>query len=68
MRKEYDLSNAVKNPYIKLLKKQITIRLEPGTIEYFKTMAESTGVPYQTLIDMYLTDCAKKKKKLKWSA
>jgi len=64
MRKNYDFSKAVKNPYTKLLKKQITIRLEEETIEYFKLMSCETGIPYQTLIDMYLADCANKKKKL----
>jgi predicted DNA binding CopG/RHH family protein len=68
MRKEYDFSKAVKNPYIKILKKQITIRLEVETIEYFKSLSKENGIPYQTLIDMYLTDCATKKKKLKWTA
>jgi predicted DNA binding CopG/RHH family protein len=68
MRKEYDLSNAVRNPYTKLLKKQITIRLETETIDYFKSLSKETGVPYQTLIDMYLTDCAMNKKKLQWTA
>lgn len=68
MKKEYDFSNAKKNPYTKLLKKQITIRLETETIEYFKTLSIETGIPYQTLIDMYLADCANKKRKLKWTA
>jgi predicted DNA binding CopG/RHH family protein len=68
MRKEYDLSNAVRNPYTKLLKKQITIRLETETIDYFKSLSKEVGVPYQTLIDMYLTDCAMHKKKLQWAA
>ena len=68
MKKEYDFSNAIKNPYTKLLKKQITIRIETDTIEYFKNLSIETGVPYQTLIDLYLTDCAKNKRKLKWSA
>jgi predicted DNA binding CopG/RHH family protein len=70
MRKEYDFSNAKKNPYTKLLKRQITIRLEEDTIEYFKTLSKDTGIPYQTLIDMYLSDCAHNKRKLslKWTA
>lgn len=68
MRKEYDFSKAKINPYTKLLKKQITIRLEAETIEYFKSLSKENGIPYQTLIDMYLTECANKKKKLKWTA
>ncbi|MDY6330746.1 MAG: CopG family antitoxin, partial [Fibrobacter sp.] len=60
MKKEYDFSkmNAVKNPYAKILKKQVTIRLNSNTIEYFKVMAKEVGIPYQVLIDSYLTDCA----------
>ena len=59
MRKEYDFSNAKKNPYTKDLKKQITIRLENDTVNYFKSLADETDIPYQKLINMYLTDCAK---------
>lgn len=60
MKKEYNLSKmkSVKNPYAKFLKKQITIRLNSSTIEYFKNMAKEVGIPYQVLIDSYLTDCA----------
>ena len=65
MRKEYDFSKAKKNPYAKLLKKQITIRIEEPTIEYFKDLAEEVGVPYQTLINLYLRDCAQSERKLK---
>lgn len=67
MRPEYDFSQAKKNPYAKHLKKQITIRLEEPTIAYFKELAEETGVRYQTLINLYLTDCAAKKRKLSMS-
>ena len=68
MREEYDFSKGVKNPYSKRLKKQITINLNVDTIEYFKAMSEQTGIPYQTLINLYLSDCAEKKKKtqLQW--
>ena len=70
MKKEYDFSKmkAVKNPYAKILKKQITIRLNSTAIEYFKNMAEEMGIPYQVLIDSYLTDCAVSKRRLnlKW--
>lgn len=63
MMEEYDFSNARKNPYVKKLKKQITINLDSTTIDYFKSLSENTGVPYQTLINLYLADCARTKKK-----
>ena len=70
MKKEYDFAKmrAVKNPYAKILKKQITIRLNLSAIEYFKNMAKELGIPYQVLIDSYLTDCAVSKRRLnlKW--
>jgi predicted DNA binding CopG/RHH family protein len=59
---EYDFSNARKNPYAKKLKKQITINLDCETVDYFKSLSKSTGVPYQTLINMYLTECAQTNK------
>ena len=70
MRKEYDFSNSVKNPYAKKLKKPISIRLDEDTITYFKGMSEETGIPYQNLINLYLRDCAMKHKKLnlKWAS
>jgi len=70
MRKNYDFSNAKPNPYAKRLKKQVTIRLDEDTLDYFKQLAEETDVPYQTLINLYLRECAKKKKKpsLRWKA
>lgn len=58
MKKQYDFSKGSKNPYASRLKKQVTIRLEEGTIAYFKSLAEETGIPYQTLINLYLRDCA----------
>ncbi len=58
MRKNYDFTDAEKNPYASRLKKQVTIRLEEGTISYFKNLATETGIPYQTLINLYLRDCA----------
>ena len=64
MRDEYDFSNAQKNPYAKALKKQITIRIDEPTIEYFKQMAEENGIPYQSLINLYLRDCAQANRKL----
>jgi predicted DNA binding CopG/RHH family protein len=64
MRKEYDFSNARPNPYAKRLKQPVTIRLEQPTIEYFKALAAETEIPYQTLINLYLRDCAATKKRL----
>jgi len=65
MRKEYDFSKGKKNPYAKALKKQITIRIEEPTIDYFKELAEEMGMPYQSLINLYLRECAQSEKKLK---
>ncbi|MBQ7583440.1 MAG: BrnA antitoxin family protein [Lachnospiraceae bacterium] len=62
---EFDFDNAVRNPYAKKLKKQITIKLTPDVIDYFKDESEETGIPYQTLINLYLMDCVKEKRKLK---
>lgn len=58
MRKEYDFSEARKNPYAKRLKRSVTIRLDEGTIDYFKALAAETEIPYQTLINLYLRECA----------
>jgi predicted DNA binding CopG/RHH family protein len=68
MKAEYDFSNAKRNPYAKMLKKQITIRIEEPTIAYFKDLAAEMDVPYQTLINLYLRDCAQSERKLnlKW--
>jgi predicted DNA binding CopG/RHH family protein len=60
MKKEYDFSNSVKNPYVKKLKHQITIRIEDETIKYFKELASETDIPYQKLINMFLRECAQK--------
>lgn len=64
MRKEYDFSAAKKNPYVALLKKPITIRLDEDSIAYFKAVSEVVGIPYQSLINLYLRDCASKNRKL----
>lgn len=64
MRKEYDFSTARKNPYASQLKKQITIRLDEETIAYFKATSEKVGIPYQSLINLYLRDCAASHRKL----
>lgn len=65
MRNNYDFSKAKKNPYAKLLKKPVTIRLDEDTVEYFKQLAADSEIPYQTLINLYLRDCATSKKRLK---
>ena len=64
MQKEYDFSKAKKNPYAARLKRQVTIRMDEITIGYFKSLAQESGVPYQTLINLYLRECAASKKKL----
>ena len=64
MRKEYDFSSARENPYAAQLKKQITIRLDEESIKYFKTISEDVGIPYQSLINLYLRDCAASHRKL----
>ena len=64
---EYDFSNAKKNPYAKALKKQITINIDSNTIDYFKAQSEDVGIPYQTLINLYLKDCVANKRRLSMS-
>ncbi len=68
MRKKYDFSKSVKNPYAKDLKKQVTLRLSKDVIAYFKALSAETGIPYQNLINLYLRECAHSGKKLalKW--
>jgi predicted DNA binding CopG/RHH family protein len=58
MRREYDFSSARPNPYPKLLKKPVTIRLDEATVRYFKQLAVELDMPYQSLINLYLRDCA----------
>jgi predicted DNA binding CopG/RHH family protein len=67
MRKHYDFDKmkGQKNPYIKHLKQPITIRLDKTTVAYFKALAAELGMPYQSLINLYLRDCALHRKKLK---
>ena len=67
MKKEYDLKNMkeIKNPYKGKIKKGVHINLSHEVIDYFKTLSVEMDIPYQKLIDMYLVDCAKKKKKIK---
>lgn len=68
MKKEYDFSKAKKNPYASQLKKIITIRIDDDSIDYFKQLSEETGLPYQSLINLFLKDCAQNKRKpnIKW--
>jgi len=70
MRSQYDFSKGKANPYAKQLKKQVTIRLDEQTLEYFKALAADTEIPYQTLINLYLRECAKVKRRpdLKWKS
>ena len=63
MRNEYDFSHSRKNPYVKQLKRQITIRLDTMAVNYFKEMAAELGMPYQNLINMFLRDCAIQKRR-----
>jgi len=64
MRKHYDFSKAKRNPYARRLKQQVTIRLDQDTLNYFRRLAEETSIRYQTLINLYLRDCASSGKKL----
>ena len=69
MLEEYDIDklNPRPNPYAKELKRQISIKVSPSTIDYFKNEALETGIPYQTLINLYLDDCVRNHKKLNLS-
>ncbi len=64
MKREYDFSKGHPNPYAARLKRQVTIRLDDMTLEYFKQLSQECGIPYQTLINLYLRDCAVTKKRL----
>ena len=72
MKKHYDFRNmkGEKNPYTKQLKQPVTMRLDKATVVYFKSLAEELGMPYQSLINLYLRDCAlnHKKLQLKWAS
>ena len=69
MRKEYDFTAAKRNPYADQITKQITIRLDEESIDYFKSISQDAGIPYQSLINLYLRDCAANRRKLNlnWS-
>lgn len=64
MRNEYDFSESVPNPYVKRTRKPVTLRLDMDVIDYFKAQAQKTGVPYQNLINLYLSQCAAEQKQL----
>ncbi len=68
MRKHYDFSDSIKNPFAKKLKTPVTIRLENDTIEYFKALSVDADIPYQKLINLFLRDCAMQRKKptIRW--
>lgn len=63
MRDEYDFTGTRKNPYAKRLKNQITIRIDAKNLAYFKALSEEMNIPYQTLINSFLSDCVAKKLK-----
>lgn len=65
MRKEYDFSKSKRNPYARVLKRQITIRLDEPTLGYFRDLATEMGLPYQSLMNLYLRDCAEHRRRLK---
>ena len=67
MREEYNFINAKRNPYVKKEKQQITINLDRDVIDYFKGQSGTSGIPYQTLINLYLSDCVTKKRELQVS-
>ena len=70
MRDEYDFSKARPSPYAKQLKRSVTIRLDESTIEYFQALAADLEVPYQTLINSYLRECATQQRRpsMRWRA
>ena len=65
LEKEFDFSKATKNPYVNILKKQVTISLDENIVAFFKEQSESIGIPYQTLINLYLRDCVANNRQLK---
>ena len=67
MREEYDFSKSKKNPYAAQLKKSITIRLDEDSVSYFKEISKDVGIPYQSLINLYLRDCVASHRKLNLS-
>ena len=70
MKRQYDFSKARRNPYASRLKQSVTIRLDTAAVAYFKNLAAELEIPYQTLINLYLRDCAANQRKLalRWKA
>lgn len=68
MKKRYDFSKAVKNPYAKRVTKQLTIRLDVDTLGYFQELSQELAIPYQTLMNMYLRDCAATRRRPQWAS
>ena len=68
MKKQYDFSGAVRNPYARRLKRQLTIRVDEETISYFQALSQEMSLPYQTLMNMYLRDCAEARRRPHWAA
>ena len=70
MKDSYDFSKSVKNPYLRKTKKQLTIRLDEDTIDYFRSLAGQSGIPYQSLINLYLRNCVAQNRKfrLEWAS
>ncbi len=68
MRESYDFSAAKPNPYARRLKKQLTIRIDESSLDYFRALSQELGIPYQTLINLYLGDCARsgRRPSLEW--
>ena len=67
MKKHYDFSKAIRNPYAKRLKKQLTIRLDAETLAYFQDLSRELSLPYQTLMNMYLRECAAERRRPHWT-
>ncbi len=63
----YDYSKGIRNPYAERLNQQVTVSIDAKTVDYFKELAEKTGIPYPKLINLYLSDCVENKRQLAWS-
>lgn len=64
MPNEVDFSESIPNPYVDRVRRRVTINIDSENIDYFKAEAARTGVPYQTLINLYLTECRTQKRRL----
>lgn len=64
MKAEYDFSKAKRNPYATTARRSVTIRLDEATVTYFKALSAESELPYQTLINLYLRDCARTGRRL----